>query len=125
MGWSSALPLLLVTALIVFEERVSVPNCEIVTADGRDLDGATDGPDDLKVMVVADLLLMGSDASYANIYFRDSYTTKFFRVNLIQLRFRVFSCLVFRFIPLVFESTPSFIHNWIEFRACLFALDRN
>ncbi|XXG39094.1 hypothetical protein AAC387_Pa01g0145 [Persea americana] len=86
MGWSSALPLLLVTALIVFEERVSVPNCEIVTADGRDLDGATDGPDDLKVMVVADLLLMGSDASYANIYFRDSYTTKFFRKSFERLK---------------------------------------
>ncbi|RWR78464.1 metallophosphoesterase 1-like protein isoform X1 [Cinnamomum micranthum f. kanehirae] len=86
MGWSSALPLLFVTALIVFEERVSVPNCEIVTADGHDLDGATDGPDDLKVMMVADLLLMGSDASFANIYFRYSYTTKFFRKSFERLK---------------------------------------
>lgn len=70
------LPLLMVAVLIAVEERISGPSC---MASGRGGEGASH-PDDLKVMMVADLLLLGSDASYADTFFRDSFTSKFFRV---------------------------------------------
>ncbi|XP_077249950.1 uncharacterized protein LOC143889573 [Tasmannia lanceolata] len=83
----SALPLIFVIALIVFEERVSTPSCKIVDQNpnprSRKID---DEEEDFKVMMVANLLLMGSEAGYTNIYFRDSYTTKFFRKSFERLK---------------------------------------
>lgn len=52
---------------------------------GRDPDDHV-GPeqeseDDLKVMLVANLLLFGSEAGFVNLYFRDYYMSKFFKVS--------------------------------------------
>ncbi|URE38981.1 inositol [Musa troglodytarum] len=76
------LPLLMVAVLIAVEERISGPSC---VASGRRGDGASH-PDDLKVMMVADLLLRGSDASYADTFFRDSFISKFFRKSFERLK---------------------------------------
>ncbi|RWW71528.1 hypothetical protein BHE74_00020727 [Ensete ventricosum] len=70
------LPLLMVAVLIAVEERISGPSC---VASGGGSEGAN-RTDDLKVMMVADLLLLGSDASYADTFFRDSFKSKFLRV---------------------------------------------
>lgn len=40
-----------------------------------------DHPDDLKVVMVANLLLLGSQAGYFNAFFRNYYLSKFFRVK--------------------------------------------
>ncbi|KAG9451587.1 hypothetical protein H6P81_011552 [Aristolochia fimbriata] len=84
----STLPLLLVVALLVFEEKVSSPSCQVVEDRGS---SPQEGPkggssDDFKVMMVANLLLMGSEAGYTNIYFRDSYMSKFFRKSFERLK---------------------------------------
>ncbi|XP_065024746.1 uncharacterized protein LOC135649823 [Musa acuminata AAA Group] len=76
------LPLVMVAVLIAVEERISGPSC---VASGRGGEGATHS-DDLKVMMVADLLLLGSDASYADTFFRDSFTSKFFRKSFERLK---------------------------------------
>ncbi|XP_064938872.1 uncharacterized protein LOC135593009 isoform X2 [Musa acuminata AAA Group] len=76
------LPLVMVAVLIAVEERISGPSC---VASGRGGEGASH-PDDLKVMMVADLLLLGSDASYADTFFRDSFTSKFFRKSFERLK---------------------------------------
>lgn len=79
----SFLPLMLVTALLVYEEWVSFPSCKLLSSDPG---GAS--PEDLKVMMVSDLLLLGSEAGFVNHYFSDYYMSKFFRVNLVL-------CLIF------------------------------
>ncbi|KAK9162942.1 hypothetical protein Syun_003844 [Stephania yunnanensis] len=76
--WKSIVPLLFLAALVIFEERVSVPSCVIVPRDD-DVEESGIESKELKVMMVSNLLLMGSEARYLNVYFRDSYTTKFFR----------------------------------------------
>lgn len=89
VAFRAALPLLIVASLIVFEERISIPSCEIMTVDrpgDLNQNQFSDDPSDLKVMMVADLLLTGSDASFTNLYFRDSYTTKFFRKSFERLK---------------------------------------
>ncbi|XP_068638717.1 uncharacterized protein [Aristolochia californica] len=88
MSFRSTLPLLLVVALLVFEERVSSPSCEVVEDRGSSPEeGGKDGSsDDFKVMMVANLLLMGSEAGYMDIYFRDSYMSKFFRKSFERLK---------------------------------------
>ncbi|MQM10594.1 hypothetical protein Taro_043486 [Colocasia esculenta] len=82
-AWRSTFPLLLVAALIAFEERVSVPSCEIAGGGGREVD---ERPEDLKVMMVADLLLLGPDAGFTNFYFRHAFATKFFRKSFEKLK---------------------------------------
>ncbi|KAK1308689.1 hypothetical protein QJS10_CPA09g00543 [Acorus calamus] len=87
-AWRTALPLLIVAALIAFEEWVSIPSCEVSSGEGGGGDpkaGNLSGSEDLKLMVVADLLLMGSEAGPITAYFRDSYTAKFFRKSLKML----------------------------------------
>ncbi|RLM55254.1 metallophosphoesterase 1-like [Panicum miliaceum] len=70
-----ALPLLLVAALLAFEDWLSTPSC----SGGP----PRHGPGDLRAMMVADLMLLGSDATYADRLFRDHVMYKFF-ANSIQ-----------------------------------------
>ncbi|KAG1366492.1 putative metallophosphoesterase 1 [Cocos nucifera] len=74
-AWRAALPLLLVAALVTVEDMISAPSCEI----SGHADGDSSHPDDLKVMMVADLLLQGSDAGFADVYFWDLFRSKFFK----------------------------------------------
>ncbi|KAK2659677.1 hypothetical protein Ddye_006210 [Dipteronia dyeriana] len=90
ISWTSMLPLIVVTSLFVYDEWVSAPSCKTLPGlDRRQHDPVTDS-DDLKVMMVANLLLLGSEAGFVNRYFRDYYMAKFFRksfhtVNLDML----------------------------------------
>lgn len=79
------MPLLVVVALLVFEETIPIPSCKIVPSHDEK---ATHSKDDdaLKVMMVANLLLLGSEAGFINIYFRDSYTSKFFKKSIERLQ---------------------------------------
>ncbi|KAJ8459181.1 hypothetical protein OPV22_032107 [Ensete ventricosum] len=77
------LPLLMVAVLIAVEERISGPSC---VASGGGREDLANHPDDLKVMMVADLLLLGSDASYADTFFRDSFKSKFLRKSFERLK---------------------------------------
>ncbi|WOL19414.1 metallophosphoesterase 1-like [Canna indica] len=78
----SVLPLLVVSAIFAVEHMISEPYCVV---SGRGGEGASH-PDDLKVMMVADLLLLGSDAGYVETRFRDSFKSKFFRKSLEKLK---------------------------------------
>lgn len=80
-SWRSFLPLLAIIPLIIYEEMVSIPTC--VTLPHHSDYSPT--PTDVTVMLVADLLLMGSEAGYMNLIFRHSYMTKFFRKSLEKL----------------------------------------
>ncbi|XP_058218272.1 uncharacterized protein LOC131329203 isoform X3 [Rhododendron vialii] len=71
------LPLIPIVVLVIFEDRVSIPSCAVVPALGQQY-VEDDHPDDLKVMMVANLLLLGSEAGYTNILFRDYYLSRFF-----------------------------------------------
>ncbi|TVU11993.1 hypothetical protein EJB05_45608, partial [Eragrostis curvula] len=71
-----ALPLLLVGALLAFEDWLTTPSCSGGSPAAR-------ASGDLRAMMVADLMLLGSDASYADRYFRDHFMSKFF-ANSIQ-----------------------------------------
>jgi hypothetical protein len=74
-----ARPLLLVAALLAFEDWLSTPSC----SGGP----PRHGPGDLRAMMVADLMLFGSDATYADRLFRDHVMYKFFAVSdQIQMR---------------------------------------
>ncbi|XP_057469273.1 uncharacterized protein LOC130758391 [Actinidia eriantha] len=75
--WRRVLPLIVIAALIIFEDRVSIPSCEVVVPTGEQ-NVEENHPDDLKVMMVANLLLLGTEAGYRNIFFRDYYLSKFF-----------------------------------------------
>ncbi|CAN6198261.1 unnamed protein product [Urochloa humidicola] len=71
-----ALPLLLVAALLAFEDWLSTPSCSGGPPAAR-------GPGELRAMMVADLMLLGSDATYADRFFRDHLMYKVF-ANSIQ-----------------------------------------
>ncbi|CAM0913685.1 unnamed protein product [Alopecurus aequalis] len=64
------LPLLLLAALLAFEDWLSTPSCS----------GGSPAPDpasgDLRAMMVADLMLLGSDATYADRFFRGHVMSK-------------------------------------------------
>ncbi|WJX86511.1 hypothetical protein P8452_68812 [Trifolium repens] len=64
--------------LVIFEDKISTPVCNNHVEEVDD--------DDLKVMMVADLLLFGSDATYINTFFRDHYMSKFFRKSFESLK---------------------------------------
>ncbi|XP_026429472.1 metallophosphoesterase 1-like isoform X2 [Papaver somniferum] len=88
-AWKSLFPLILVIGFIIFEERISIPSCkeEIISNDEDIVRDEEGGADDVRVMMVANLLLMGSDdAGYINSYFRYSYMAKFFRKSFDRLK---------------------------------------
>lgn len=74
--------LILIFSLVIYEEWVSIPSCKLVPTSTTDLELELelDHPDDLKVMLVANLLLLGSESPFFNSNFRDYYLSKFFRV---------------------------------------------
>ncbi|WCJ44512.1 hypothetical protein M5689_025175 [Euphorbia peplus] len=79
------LPLLLFPFFFLFEEWVSIPSCTFVP--NTPLSGHRHAADeDLKVMMVANLLLLGSDSGFVNHYFRDYYMSKFFRKSFHNLK---------------------------------------
>ncbi|GFY85807.1 hypothetical protein Acr_04g0005450 [Actinidia rufa] len=73
------LPLIVIAALGIFEDRVSIPFCKVVVPAGEQ-NVEEDHPDDLKVMMVANFLLLSSEAGYRSIFFLDYYLSKFFAV---------------------------------------------
>lgn len=81
VAWPNpALPLLLAAALLAFEDWLSTPSCSGGLPDAH-------GPGDLRAMMVADLMLLGSDATYTDRFFRDHVMHKFFAVSdQIQMR---------------------------------------
>ncbi|KAJ4950927.1 hypothetical protein NE237_027759 [Protea cynaroides] len=85
VSWSVVLPLLLAGALMVFEDWVCIPSCEVVPSNHPE-DFSVEDSKELKVMMVANLLLLGSEAGYMNLYFRDSYMAKFFRKSFERLK---------------------------------------
>ncbi|KAJ3695795.1 hypothetical protein LUZ60_001172 [Juncus effusus] len=82
-AWAApVLPFLLVSAaLVTLEELITTPSCRISGEPG-----ASSSNGDLKVMMVADLLLRGSDASYVDLFIRDHFTSKFFTKSFQKLR---------------------------------------
>ncbi|KQK18914.1 metallophosphoesterase 1 isoform X2 [Brachypodium distachyon] len=64
------LPLFLVVALIAFEDWLSTPSC----SGGSPAHDPASG--DLRAMLVADLMLLGSDAMYADRFFRNQIMSK-------------------------------------------------
>ncbi|XP_059631406.1 uncharacterized protein LOC132274200 [Cornus florida] len=83
------LSLIIITFLIFYEDRVSIPSCEVVPRPNQDDEyhhHHHHHPEDLKVMIVADLLLLGSEAPYINIFFRDHYLSQFFRKSIEILK---------------------------------------
>eukprot|EP00257_Ricinus_communis_P024005 XP_015584140.1 metallophosphoesterase 1 isoform X1 [Ricinus communis] len=87
-NWKPLLPLLLFAFLFVYEEWVSVPSCTVVPASSQqnDVVAVKNPGEDLKVMMVANLLLLGSKASFFDQYFRDYYMSKFFRKSFHSLK---------------------------------------
>ncbi|KAK7294430.1 hypothetical protein RJT34_17319 [Clitoria ternatea] len=73
--------------LLVFEDWVSTPSCKLVPSANPFLQFQVgEEGDDLKVMMVSDLLLLGSDAGFPNRFFTDYYMSKFFRKSFESLR---------------------------------------
>lgn len=82
--WRSTLPLILLSSVLFFDEWLSSPICRLTQTttpneNGREMGG--EAANELKVMMVADLLLLGSESTLFDSYFRDYYMAKFFRVN--------------------------------------------
>ncbi|KAM5575802.1 hypothetical protein ABKV19_014650 [Rosa sericea] len=79
------LPIIILSSLLLYEEWVSTPSCK--PEPGPEPDPAQAAhPDDLKVMMVANLLLLGSESGYFDLLFRDYYTSKFFTKSFRTLR---------------------------------------
>ncbi|XP_030481300.1 uncharacterized protein LOC115698229 isoform X2 [Cannabis sativa] len=86
--WRPLLSLTLVLALIIHEEWISAPSCKTVLNHESESEfGFTqeNHPDDLKVMMVANLLLTGSDSTFLHRLFSDYYMSKFFRKSYQSL----------------------------------------
>nr|XP_011464590.1 PREDICTED: metallophosphoesterase 1-like [Fragaria vesca subsp. vesca] len=70
------LPIILLSSLHLYDDWVSTPSCRPVPEP--DPAHSQAHPDDLKVMMVANLLLLGSHSSYLDLLFRDHFVSKFF-----------------------------------------------
>lgn len=68
-------------------------------------------PEDLKVMMVANLLLLGSEAGFVELYFRDYYMTKFFRV-IFQVFILIFILEIDFSIETMLMSFPEIFRNF-------------
>lgn len=93
----SLIKLLPFIMMFILEDQISTPSCKLVPAANSPEkiageNGQNSGEDDLKVMIVANLLLLGSEAGSFNFFFRDYYLSKFFKVMFSSFRFcfRVF-----------------------------------
>ncbi|XVE60461.1 hypothetical protein DITRI_Ditri05aG0130400 [Diplodiscus trichospermus] len=90
VAWRSLFPLVIISAFVIYEEWVSFPSCRLLpnTADLPDehVGNEDDSPEDLRVMMVANLLLLGSEAGFIDLYFRDYYMSKFFKKSFQILK---------------------------------------
>ncbi|KAM0971744.1 hypothetical protein FF1_019636 [Malus domestica] len=86
VSWKPLLPLIAISSLLVYEEWVSTPSCKTTPTPNIPEPIPEHHPDDLKVMLVADLLLLGSDSGYFNHLFRDYYLSKFFTKSFHTLK---------------------------------------
>ncbi|KAJ0087097.1 hypothetical protein Patl1_08496 [Pistacia atlantica] len=86
IAWSSLLPLIIVSSLIMYEEWISTPSCKIIPGPDPHENESGRGTEGLKVMLVGNLLLLGSEAGYLNRYFRDYYMAKFFRKSFHSVK---------------------------------------
>ncbi|KAJ8771612.1 hypothetical protein K2173_026789 [Erythroxylum novogranatense] len=88
--WKPLLPIAIFVLFVLFEEWVSFPSCSIVPsslgAPDRYDAGSAHKSQDLKVMMVADLLLLGPETGFFNSYFRDYYMSKFFKKSFYTLK---------------------------------------
>ena len=99
VAWGTLVSLILVLGLIINEEWVFSPSCKTVsTHDSQLTQEEEDHPDDLKVMMVANLLLLGSDSGYLNRLFIDYSFSKFFRVIILFFSIPNFTNFVFIFL---------------------------
>uniref|UniRef100_J3MCJ6 Calcineurin-like phosphoesterase domain-containing protein n=1 Tax=Oryza brachyantha TaxID=4533 RepID=J3MCJ6_ORYBR len=83
--WPSPwLPLLLLAAMLAFEDWLATPTC----SGGLTTPAPTPAPapGDLRVMMVSDLMLPGSDATYADRLFRNHVMSKLFAKSIGTLK---------------------------------------
>ncbi|OMO85822.1 hypothetical protein CCACVL1_09984 [Corchorus capsularis] len=83
--WRSLLPVIFVSSLIVYEEWVSFPSCRLLP-DTTANHPKDDSPQDLKVMIAANLLLLGSEAGFVNLHFRYYHMAKIFKKSFQSLK---------------------------------------
>ncbi|XP_052160684.1 uncharacterized protein LOC127778076 [Oryza glaberrima] len=84
-AWPSPwLPLLLVGALLAFEAWLATPTCS--GGSTAPAPAPAPAPGDLRVMMVSDLMLLGSDATYADRFFRNHVMSKLFAKSIETLR---------------------------------------
>ncbi|TYH31973.1 hypothetical protein ES288_A01G214300v1 [Gossypium darwinii] len=88
-AWRSLLPVIMISIFMVYEEWVSFPSCKLLPSTtyspDKHVENVDDSLEDLKVMMVANLLLLGSEAGFVNLYFRDYYMSKFFKKSFQSL----------------------------------------
>lgn len=85
------LPFIIIIILVIYEDRISIPSCKLVPGANplEKITGENDlnsDEDDLKVMIVSNLLLLGSESGYFNFFFRDYYLSKFFKKSFELLK---------------------------------------
>ncbi|KAJ3700513.1 hypothetical protein LUZ61_004218 [Rhynchospora tenuis] len=81
--WVSLLPILIFLSLFPLQERLTLPSCKLSCQSEA---SSSHLSDDLRVMMVADLHLRGSDSSFVDSWFRDPYTSRFFRSAFRSLK---------------------------------------
>lgn len=91
MALVKILPFIIIIILIIYEDRISIPSCKLIPSSNppekiAGKNGQNSGEDDLKVMIVANLLLLGSESGYFNFFFRDYYLSKFFKKSFQVLK---------------------------------------
>ncbi|KAK8315141.1 hypothetical protein V6Z12_D01G220200 [Gossypium hirsutum] len=89
VAWRSLLPVIMISIFMVYEDWVSFPSCKLLPSTtyspDKHVENVDDSLEDLKVMMVANLLLLGSEAGFVNLYFRDYYMSKFFKKSFQSL----------------------------------------
>ncbi|XP_074380769.1 uncharacterized protein LOC141721661 isoform X1 [Apium graveolens] len=91
MALIKIMPFIIIFILIIYEDQISTPSCKLVPGANSPEkiageNGQNSGEDDLKVMIVANLLLLGSEAGSFNFFFRDYYLSKFFKKSFQLLK---------------------------------------
>ncbi|GAV59277.1 hypothetical protein CFOL_v3_02808 [Cephalotus follicularis] len=86
LTWTTVLPVIIVSSLIIYEEWASTPSCKPTNAADFCGKGYESKEEDLKVMMVANLHLLGSDSGFVNLYFRDYYMSMFFKKSFTSLK---------------------------------------
>ncbi|CAM8972051.1 unnamed protein product [Rhodiola kirilowii] len=80
--------LIVIWSIIIFQDLISTPSCQIVahsSSPSSDTDPKEDSSDDLKVMMVANLLLLGSESGFVDRYFTEYYMSQFFKKSFSKL----------------------------------------